>query len=267
MTTFISGGLVRANDIRQHYLRFGGKGRQLLIVPGITSPAITWAEFAEEFGRDYDVYVLDMRGRGLSELGPGLDYSIGAMAADVAAFAEAAQLRNYLLLGHSMGGRVAPVAVTRFGATPDKLMIVDPPITGPGQRGHGATHEWFTDQIAAGARGDMTVDDMRAYFPRWSDAQLALRVEWVHTCDPRAIVDFRIDVLKDDFHNELPKLTIPTHLMIGGQSPLITEEEEAEIAALLPALERSRIADAGHMIPWDTPERFQQLCREFFSRG
>lgn len=267
MTTFVSGGLVRANDIRQHYLRFGGKGPQMLIIPGITSPAITWAEFADELGKDYDVYVLDMRGRGLSETGPDLDYSINAMAADTATFAKALNLHNYYLLGHSMGGRIAPVAVTRFGATPDKLMIVDPPITGPGQRGHGATHEWFTDQIEAGARGDMTVEDMRPYFPRWTDAQLALRVEWIHTCDPRAIIDFRVDVLEDNFHAELPKLSIPTHLMIGGQSPLITEEEQAELVRLLPALECTRIAEAGHMIPWDTPTPFMELCRQFFTRN
>ncbi|WP_411036875.1 alpha/beta fold hydrolase [Shinella sp. BYT-45] len=267
MTTFISGGLVRANDIRQHYLHFGGKGPQMLVLPGITSPAITWAEFADELGKDFDVYVLDMRGRGLSEAGPALDYSINAMAADAAAFAAVMGLENYHLLGHSMGGRIAPVAVTRYGATPKKLMIIDPPITGPGQRGHGATHEWFTDQISAGARGDMTVEDMRPYFPRWRDDQLALRVEWIHTCDPRAIIDFRIDVLEDDIHSELPKLEVPTHLMIGGQSPLITPEEQAEIAALAPKLEIHRIPEAGHMIPWDTPEIFFRLCREFFARA
>lgn len=267
MTTFITGGLVRANGIRQHYLRYGGKGPQMLIVPGITSPAITWAEFAEVLGQDYDVYVMDMRGRGLSESGPHLDYSINAMAGDTAAFATALGLKDYYLMGHSMGGRIAPVAVTRYGATPSRLMIIDPPITGPGQRGHGATHEWFTDQIAKGAAGDMTIGEMRSYFTGWTDAQLALRVEWIHTCDPRAIIDFRIDVLEDNLHAELPRIAIPAQLMIGGKSPLITEAEEAEIAALAPALERIRIPDAGHMIPWDTPETFFDLCHGFFPRG
>lgn len=266
-STFLYGGHVRANDIRQHYLRFGGRGKPLLIVPGITSPAVTWAEFAEPLGRDFDVYVLDVRGRGLSSSGPQLDYRINALAEDVAAFAKTLNLKNYGLIGHSMGGRIVPVAVTRFGATPDEMAMIDPPLTGPNRRGHDSTHEWYNDQIAAAGRGDMTIADMRPYFPRWTDAQLQLRVEWVHTCDPRAIIDFRDDVLVDDLHAEIPKLKVPSQLMIGGQSPLITPEEEAEIAALNPLLKTVRIADAGHMIPWDTLDTFLTLTREFFGKN
>lgn len=265
-STFIHGGHVRANDIRQHYLRFGGRGKQLLIVPGITSPAMTWAEFAEPLGQDFDVYVIDVRGRGLSSSGAELDYRIDALAADTAAFARTMGFEHYGLMGHSMGGRIVPVAVSRFGASPDQLMMIDPPVTGPGRRGHDGTHAWFTDQIAAAGRGDMTIDDMRPYFPRWTNEQLRLRVEWVHTCDPRAIIEFRDDVLIDDFHAEISKITMPMELMIGGQSPLITVEEEIEIAALNPLLETVRIPEAGHMIPWDTPDTFLDLTRTFFAR-
>ena len=54
MSTFIHGGNVQANGIRQHYLRYGGQdnGRKpvLLLIPGITSPAITWGFVAEPLG-------------------------------------------------------------------------------------------------------------------------------------------------------------------------------------------------------------------------
>ena len=208
-----------------------------------------------------------MRGRGLSSSGPELDYRINALAVDVAAFEKVLGLKDYGLIGHSMGGRIVPVAVTRFGATPEKMVMIDPPVTGPNRKGHDNTHEWYTDQITAAGRGDMAIADMRPYFPRWTDAQLQLRVEWVHTCDPRAIIEFRDDVLIDDLHAEIPKLSMPTQLMIGGQSPLITVSEEAEIASLNPLLRTVRIADAGHMVPWDTPETFLTLTREFFGRN
>ena len=45
--TFLYGGHVRANGIRQHYLRYGGKGAPLVLIPGITSPAITWGFVGE----------------------------------------------------------------------------------------------------------------------------------------------------------------------------------------------------------------------------
>ena len=72
MSTFVHGGNVAANGIRQHYLRYGGatvettRRAAVVIVPGITSPAITWGFVGERFGRHLDTYVLDVRGRGLS---------------------------------------------------------------------------------------------------------------------------------------------------------------------------------------------------------
>ena len=82
------GANVFANGIRQHYLRYGGKGRPIILIPGITSPAITWGFVAERLAERYDVYVLDVRGRGLSSTGPDLDYGLDAMAADVIGFAQ-----------------------------------------------------------------------------------------------------------------------------------------------------------------------------------
>src|SRR3546814_6881325 len=87
-STFQYGANVRANGFRQHYLRFGGVGRPIVIVPGITSPAVTWAFVGERFGRSFDAYVLDVRGRGLSEASDTLDYGLDAMAADVSARTE-----------------------------------------------------------------------------------------------------------------------------------------------------------------------------------
>ncbi|MFC4521712.1 alpha/beta fold hydrolase, partial [Cupriavidus pinatubonensis] len=111
MSTFIYGGNVNANGIRQHYLRYGGNDGErasrdaVIIVPGITSPAITWGFVGEQFGQRFDTYVLDVRGRGLSEASDTLDYSLDAQAADVIAFAEALGLQRYAIVGHSMGGR------------------------------------------------------------------------------------------------------------------------------------------------------------------
>lgn len=265
-STYLYGDNVHANGIRQHFMRFGGKGRQLLIIPGITSPAMTWAEFADRLGQTFDVYVTDVRGRGLSQAGEGVDYGMAALAADVAEFAKVIGLKDYGLLGHSMGGRIAPAAVVRFGAAPARMMLVDPPVTGPGRPGHNNTDQWFVEQIERGAHGGMTADEMRPYFPRFNDAQLQLRCEWIHTCDPRAIIQFRADVLVDDMHADLPKLTIPTSFIIGGQSDLIGVEDEAELKQLNPLVETVRLPAAGHMVPWDEPDRFNDLAVEFFSK-
>lgn len=70
-STYLYGANVQANGIRQHYLRYGAPSQPsdvstarqpLIIIPGITSPAITWGFVAERFGRHFDTYVLDVRG-------------------------------------------------------------------------------------------------------------------------------------------------------------------------------------------------------------
>jgi N-formylmaleamate deformylase len=55
---FLYGAHVHANGIRQHYLRYGGSepGARatrdaVVILPGITSPAVTWGFVGERFGR------------------------------------------------------------------------------------------------------------------------------------------------------------------------------------------------------------------------
>ena len=54
-----------------------GAGRDpVIIVPGITSPAVTWGFVGERFGASFDTYILDVRGRGLSEAGDQAEYDM-----------------------------------------------------------------------------------------------------------------------------------------------------------------------------------------------
>ena len=124
---------VRANGIRQHLMHFPGDGPQMLLVPGITSPAITWGFVAERLCERFDVHVLDVRGRGLSQAGD-LDYSLDAMADDVIAVIKAAGLDNPVILGHSMGARNAIRAARKDASNISGLLLVDPPVSGPGRR-------------------------------------------------------------------------------------------------------------------------------------
>src|SRR3546814_13889386 len=103
---FMYGANLHANGIRQHYLRYGGSGVPMLLVPGITSPAITWGFIAERLAERYDVYVLDVRGRGLSQADPNLDYSPDACARDVTGFVRALGIGDSHLVenGRADGG-------------------------------------------------------------------------------------------------------------------------------------------------------------------
>ncbi len=267
-STFLYGGQVHANGIRQHYLRHGGTegaraGRDaVVIVPGITSPAVTWGFVAERFGRHFDTYVLDVRGRGLSEASDALDYSLDAQATDLNAFTTALGLQRYAFVGHSMGGRISIRAASKHPAGLTRVVAVDPPVSGPGRRAYPAKLPWYTDSIRM-ARHGISLDQMREFCPTWTEAQLRLRAQWLHTCDERAIVTSFEAFQTDDIHVDLPRIAVPLMLMCAERGDVIREEDVAEIRTLVPGLREHRVANAGHMIPWDNEEGFYRAFGDF----
>ncbi|TPQ29503.1 alpha/beta fold hydrolase [Cupriavidus pinatubonensis] len=270
MSTFLYGGNVNANGIRQHYLRYGGNDGErasrdaVIIVPGITSPAITWGFVGEQFGQRFDTYVLDVRGRGLSEASDTLDYSLDAQAADVIAFAEALGLQRYAIVGHSMGGRIGVRAARQHPAGLTRLVMVDPPVSGPGRRAYPAQLPWYIDSICL-ARAGIDAEGMRRFCPTWTEDQLRLRAEWLHTCDERAILASFNGFHEDDIHADLPHVKVPTLLMTAGRGDVVRAEDVEEIRKLVPGILVSHVADAGHMIPWDDEAGFYRAFGDFLS--
>lgn len=250
---------VHANGIRQHLVRYEGSGPTLLLIPGITSPALTWGFVAERLAAAFDVHVLDVRGRGLSETGD-LDYTLDAMAADALALAEI--LDQPIVMGHSMGARTAIRAAATVTDAFKGAILLDPPVSGPNRRAYPSPWAWYGNSIKMAVKG-CTKEDMRAYCPTWSDDQLTLRAEWLHTCHWGAIRTAYDGFHTDDIHADVPKLTIPTRLVIAGNAPVIQDEDEAELKALLPSMEVRRVEGAGHMIPWDNLEGFLAATMDF----
>jgi N-formylmaleamate deformylase len=261
----VFGAHVHANGIRQHYLRHGKRGaRPLILVPGITSPAVTWAFVAEALAADFEVFTLDVRGRGLSEAGPHLDYGLDACADDLIAFAQALNLSQAVLMGHSMGARHGVRACRRDARRFERLALIDPPVSGPGRRAYPAKLPWYVDAMALARRG-ASVEDLRPFTPTWTDAEIALRAEWLHTCDEAAVLASYASFHEDDIYQDLAALNLPTLLMSAERGDVIREEDEAEIRGLNPAIQTIRVADAGHMIPWDNLPGFLAAVRPFLS--
>ncbi len=253
-----------ANGIRQHYLRYGGQGQPIVIVPGITSPAITWGFVAQRLASAFDVHVLDIRGRGLSQADASLDYSLDSYAGDVEAFTQGLALKGYILLGHSMGARIGVRLASKFGQGLTRLVLVDPPVSGPGRRPFPVKPDWFLEAIHL-ARAGAGIEVMRRFLPGWSDEQLRLRAEWLHTCDERAIVETCRGFDSEDIHADLPLIRVPALLVTAGKADMVRPCEIAELRALMPSLQAITMAGAGHMIPWDDFDGFFAAIEPFLA--
>ncbi|MBN3726824.1 alpha/beta hydrolase [Burkholderia sp. Ac-20379] len=267
-STFLYGANADANGIRQHYLRYGGATGEraaraaVILIPGITSPAITWGFVGEVLGAQFDTYVLDVRGRGLSSASDTLDYSLDAQARDVAALAAALKLERFALVGHSMGARIAARAALHIERGLDSVVLIDPPVSGPGRRAYPGKLPWYVDSMAL-ARAGTDAEGMRAFCPTWTEDERRLRAEWLHTCDERAILASYEGFHTDDFHSDAAQLRVPSLLITAERGDVVRDEDVAELQRATPAMGHVRVPDAGHMIPWDNAAGFYAAFGDF----
>ena len=257
---FLSGGA------RLHAARHeGGGGRPLVVVPGITTPAggIAFAakRLAEVAG---DVYVLDMRGRGLSErAGPGA-HRAGDYAEDVLALIDHAGLERPLLIGHSLGARVVAHARARFPGCSAGVVAIDPPLSGPGRRPYPMGLDRFVNGIH-GARAGEGEKQAREHYPTWTDEQVAERGRWLGSCDEVAVVESYAWFHLEAFEPVWQEVEPPALLLFGAESPVVTHADAAELERLNPRARVVSVPTSGHMVPWDNLEQMLHEIETFAS--
>jgi N-formylmaleamate deformylase len=259
------GAHVRANGIRQHYVHFASRGPALLVVPGIVSPAVLWRHVGEWLSAEYDCYVLDVRGRGLSEAGPHLDYSVDACAQDVIAFVQATSIERPIVLGHSMGGRIALRAAAQAPGLFGGLVLIDPPTSGPGRRPYPVPKARTVDLLRAAHRGEAMEAIRRSSAAPWPEDLLQLRAEWLSTCDERAV-----HVAYDDFHNQdifadLAQTKEPVSLLCAGEGGVVSDADIAQMKQLRSDLHATRLPGVGHQMQAENFAAFKQALAGILS--
>lgn len=243
--------------LRMHADRHrGGGGPPVVVVPGITTPAGAFAFAAERLGRSPmvgDVYVLDMRGRGLSERsGPGT-HRASDYANDVLALIEYAGLEHAVLVGHSLGARVVAAARARFPGCSSGVVAIDPPMSGPGRRAYPTALDVFLDGIH-GARLGHGEEQARHHYPTWSDEQTRSRGNWLGSCDEVAVVESYSWFHLEAFEPVWSEVEPPALVLYGDASPVVTAPDVEALERANPRAILRPVASAGHMVPWDNLE-------------
>ncbi|WP_037076114.1 alpha/beta fold hydrolase [Pseudonocardia spinosispora] len=250
------------SDVRLHLLDYGGSGVPLVVLPGITSPAITMDFVARELTDLVRPLVLDVRGRGLSD--SGSSYTLDDYAHDTIAVITSLGLSRPLLLGHSMGARIASVVASSGLVSLRGSVLVDPPMSGPGRGPYPTTLDAFLGQLAEASRGT-DADEVARSWPRWPRREQELRARWLSSCDSSAIAATHLGFETEDFFSSWPKVPSPTALLYGADSPVVTAAGVAEARAANPSASFVSIPDAGHMVFWDNPGPALSLLRSVLS--
>jgi pimeloyl-ACP methyl ester carboxylesterase len=232
----------------------------------------------ELVARGYHVINLDARGHGDSEWAPDGDYSLEALAGDLERVIAMLPSKP-ALVGASMGGATSLyLAGVRAQTIAAALVLVDiVPRINP--IGAARIRAFMSGHAGGFATLDEAADAVAAYNPHRARPKdisglmknLRLRADgrlYWHW-DPRTLENsHRVEppMMAERLANAADHVRIPTLLVRGLQSNIVTDEGVLDLKKRIPQLELFNVTDAGHMVAGDKNDAFNTGVFDFLRR-
>jgi pimeloyl-ACP methyl ester carboxylesterase len=265
---------VEAGVLRLHYLDYGTAGlTPMLCVHGGAAHA-HWFDFvAPGFSAQYHVRALDLRGHGDSEWANPPAYFYERYASDLAEVVEKLDLRDFVLVGHSMGGMVALVYAVTFPGRVARLIVADSTLrmtedrvaklrdVGMRQGTSYATRDEFISRFRLRPGGSTAAPEIIRHLASNSGRQMP-DGRWQHKFDRNVYT-------KRESLDGFPRwnhVTIPSLLIKGDRSQRITLPVFAEVKARCPHVELAEVPQSDHHVMLDNPAGFALVVKEFLAR-
>ena len=242
-------------------LHVGGRGAgdpTLVFLHYFAGSSLGWSAVITELAPDHRCVAPDLRGFGASAFAP----NGGAMADaadDVALLVARLGLERYVLVGHSMGAKVALALAARRPAGLNALILVapSPPTPEPiadadrarllASHGDRAAAEENAGKITHRARGtpefDLVVaDNLRTSLPAWR--------AWLKRGS------------REDLADLAPRIDVPVLVVAGRDDETIPLGlVEREVVARFSGARLVQVAGARHLVPLDAPEALADAIR------
>ena len=261
---------VMLGGLRFHYREWPNPGKQaLVLLHGFTGHARSWDSFACAMQTDFHVYALDQRGHGDSAWTE--DYSADAMVGDVQGWVTALGLKQFVLLGLSMGGRNAYQFASQHPEEVERLVIVDigPEIAASGGNrivaGVQANDIFATPDaaVAAARAGNARADEAELQNRTRNNLMLLEDGTWTFRYDKALRTNRLPRPDAGDAWAMLPKIKAPTLLIRGGLSDVLDPEVAERMLREIPDCKFALVEDSGHSVPLESPKGFLKAVRTF----
>jgi 3-oxoadipate enol-lactonase len=244
-----------------------GSGPAVLLIHGLGWDHSLWNPTLERFSPRYRMIAADTRGHGLTDKPDG-PYDMAMFARDYAALAEALGLTRVCVIGLSQGGMVAQnLALLRPDLVYALVLVSTSCKSDPSLRDNMEARIAAMDQAGPEAAARIAAESI--FSPGWraaNAAALARFVAW-RAAMPMAPLNSATRALYDfNLSADLPRISVPTLVIAGAEDVLTRPKGMEEIAALIPGAEYRLIANSGHMIPVEQPERLAALLAEFLEK-
>ena len=239
--------------------RIFGEGRPVLIFHGLFGMSDNWQGFAKMLAeKGYQVITADLRNHGLSPHDEVHDYD--AMAADVAELIHDLNLKEPVVIGHSMGGKMTLTLINSFPALVSKAIVID---IAPYQ--YPVHHREIIDtllsiHLPSITRRSEAEKMMTEAIDDFGTRQFLLKnLHWKTTeqMDWRFNLNAINEQIEEVGASTWPALQVNTPVLFvkGGNSGYIEESRWPEIKSWYPNAEFVSISNAGHWVHADQPQQ------------
>jgi 3-oxoadipate enol-lactonase len=241
--------------------------RVVLFVHGFPFDGSMWREALAALPAGWRGLAPDLRGFGGTSP-PGEDaYGMERHAADLVGLLDAEGVGRAVVCGLSMGGYIA-FALRRLA--PDRvaaLILADTragPDTEEARRGR---YELAQRVLREGRQPviDGMLPKLLAESTPAARPELVERVEaMMRRAAPAAIAAALHGMAeRPDATPDLPRIDVPTLVVVGGEDAITPPAEAEKMASLIPGARLELVPGAGHLTPIEQPESFGRAMAEF----
>jgi pimeloyl-ACP methyl ester carboxylesterase len=244
-----------------------GTGQPFLILHGFLGMADNWKTLGRKWSEDgFQVHLIDQRNHGRSLQSDEFSYDI--MAQDIKEYCDEHQLKNIILLGHSMGGKVAMKFAVEQESYLDKLLVADiAPKEYPAHHSDIINALKSIDFETIKSRHDAD-DALALVIPDFGTRQFLLKSLYRVEKD-RYAWRFNLSVLgkaqnKVGIHEAIvDAINTPTLFIKGGNSEYILDGDKVLIDHAFAKAVLKTVPNAGHWLHAEKPQEFYNIVTDF----
>mgnify|MGYP006197510429 CR=1 FL=1 len=241
----------------------------MLILHGFLGMSDNWKTLGNDFAEaGFQVHLIDQRNHGRSPHTDTFNYL--EMAKDVKEYLDTHNLKNIILMGHSMGGKTAMTVASLFPHLVEKLVVVDiaPKYYAPH---HQQILEGLqaVDDATLTSRGD--ADDLLSKYVKEKAVRMFLLKNLYWKTKEKLGLRLNLSVLSsqvEELGSVLPKeysYNKPVLFIKGERSNYITVEDEALIKQHFPEAQIISIPKAGHWVHAENKDAFYKSVMDFMA--
>ena len=246
--------------MKLHSKIYGDKGQDLIVIHGLFGMGDNWNSLGKQFSKYCKVHLIDLRNHGRSPHSADFNYEV--MCEDILEYMEDNDISNPIILGHSLGGKLAMKFAFTHPDKIEKLIVAD---ISP-RKYNTDFHQNLLRTLYKLPLEDFDkrekIDEVLSSIYEDKGMRLFLLKNLYRNENKEFSWRFNIEVLLEKVSNIQEAdfiegvCSIPTHFLRGGNSDYISSADELIINKHFSDFSIATIDGAGHWLHAEKPEQF-----------